>query len=633
LASSRRTPKNLYHNSFKSDEYYPLRKDLFVMKRWGFLKSWYFWLFLITGIAIIVRSLPAWMNAAWGGDFGIYYGLTSRFVENQQIFNEYDGWGGMYNYFPVLYIFSALGHWITGVDLLWVMPKIAPIFGGLTVFIFYFIVYNLTKRRDLAFLSSLFLAVIPFHVYQTSHAAPLTMGHFFMMLSCYLFMKYMDQKKYLIPLMISTVFLIMSHHLTTYFFLITLFFIVVIKSMRVDLRSMYRDVAYVLVASAMTFSYWVFIATPVFSTFMNKGLSISSYVVITLFYVALLGCLFGIAAVKKRKTEILSKMKKTPMFHPAHSRKRAVIYFAAGFIFILCAEVVFLFVNFPVSGIRLKPLSILYSMPMLLFIGFGCLGVEYLKQVKNRWFFQAWLLAILASFIYSLVTVNTTLFPDRHVEYLTVPACLFAAVGLLYFFKSKEYHVSLSLKKQLSYPRIQVLFVLVVCGLVFSNAVAVYPVYTSLEWMDESIPNETANAIDWINDNLDTNETLVATDLRLSKMIWAEGINATFEDTNDTWTCDTWVGCVADFEEGHPDGRVTYVLIDDVMRDISVNIHVLQSVYMTNESYLKFSQEPFTLLYRNATINQDNEEIHWAEVYSVNWTFIEQNLMVKKRND
>ena len=66
------------------------------------------------------------------------------------------------------------------------------------------------------------------------------------------------------------------------------------------------------------------------------------------------------------------------------------------------------------------------------------------------------------------------------------------------------------------------------------------------------------------------------------------------------------------------------------MHDVSVNIHVLQSVYMTNESYLKFSLEPFHLIFRNATINQDNEEIHWAEVYSVNWTFIEKNLMVKK---
>jgi hypothetical protein len=570
------------------------------------------------------------MNAAWGGDFGIYYGLASRFVENQQIFNEYNGWGGMYNYFPVLYIFSAFGHWITGVDLLWVMPKIAPIFGGLTVLIFYFIVYDLTKRRDLALLSSLFLAVIPFHVYQTSHAAPLTMGHFFMMLSCYLFLKYMDQKKYLIPLMISTVFLIMSHHLTTYFFLITIFFIVVIKSIRVDLRAMYRDVAYVLVASALTFSYWIFIATPVFSTFMSNGLSISSYFVILLFYISLFGCLLGIAAMKKKTSKFMYSLKKTITFNPAHSRKRALIYFTAGFVFILCAEIMFLFVNFPVSGIRMKPLSILYSLPMLLFIGFGCLGVEYLKKVKNRWFFQAWLCAILTSFIYSLVTVNTTLFPDRHVEYLTVPACLFAAVGVLYFFRLREHRVSLSLKKQLSYPSIQVLFVVVVCGLVFSNAVAVYPVYTSLEWMDESIPNETANAIDWINDNLDRNTTLVATDLRLSKMIWAEGINATFEGTNDTWTCDTWVGCVADFDAEENHGMVTHVLIDDVMRDVSVNVRVTQSVYMTNESYLKFAQEPFELIYRNATVNQDNEEIHWAEVYSVNWSFIEQHRMVKK---
>jgi hypothetical protein len=570
------------------------------------------------------------MNAAWGGDFGIYYGLTSRFVENQQIFNEYNGWGGMYNYFPVLYIFSALGHWITGIDLLWVMPKIAPVFGGLTVLIFYFIVYDLTKRRDLALLSSLFLAVIPFHVYQTSHAAPLTMGHFFMMLCCYLFLKYMDQKKYLVPLMISTVFLIMSHHLTTYFFLITIFFIVVIKSIHTDLRTMYRDVAYVLAASAMTFSYWIFIATPVFSTFMNNGLSISSYFVILLFYVALFGCLLANAAMKKKKPQFIHSLKKTFTFHPAHSRKRALIYFTAGFVFIFCTEIVFLFVNFPVSGIRMKPLSILYSIPMLFFIGFGCLGVEYLKHVKNRWFFQAWLCAILSSFIYSLVTVNTTLFPDRHVEYLTVPACLFAAVGVLYFFRFREHKVSLSLKKQLSYPSIQVLFVLVVCGLVFSNAVAVYPVYTSLEWMDESIPNETANAINWINDNLDRNDTVVATDLRLSKMIWAEGINATFEGTNDTWTCDTWVGCVADFDADESHQKVTHVLIDDVMRDVSVNVRVTQSVYMTNESYLKFSQEPFTLVYRNTTVNQDNEEIHWAAVYSVNWTFIEQYLMVKK---
>ncbi len=607
-----------------------MRKAQFFMKHGDFLKSWYFWLILITGIAIAVRSIPAWMNAAWGGDFGIYYGLTSRMVENQQIFNEYDGWGGMYNYFPVLYIFSAAGHWITGVDLLWVMPKIAPIFGGLTVFFLYFIIYELTKRRDLALLSSLFLAVIPFHVYQTSHAAPLTMGHFFMILCLYLFIKYMNEKKYLIPLLVSTMFLIMSHHLTTYFFLITILFVVVIKSIRVNLRQMGRDVFYVTVASAFAFGYWIFIATPVFSTFMSEGLSIASYLVISLFYLSLFGLLLGIASLKKNTPVWIQRLRKTFSFNPASSRKRASLYFTAGFVFILCAEILFLFVNFPVSGLRMRPLSIVYSIPMLLFIGFGCLGVEYLKKVQNRWFFQAWLLAILCSFIYSLLTINTTLFPDRHVEYLTVPACLFTAVGVLHVFRNRESNVTSSLKKPLSYPSLQVVFALVVFGLVFSNAVAVYPVYTSLEWMDESIPNETANAIAWIKDNIDKNTTMVATDLRLSKMMWAEGINATYEQTNETWTCDTWVGCIADFTAGENHPLVTHVLIDDVMRYTSVNIHVLESVYMTNESYQKFLSEPFQLLYRNATVNQDNEEVHWAEVYSVNWSFITQHLIVKK---
>ena len=42
--------------------------------------SWIFWLILVTGIAILIRALPALLNAAWGSDFGIYYGLTNSFA-------------------------------------------------------------------------------------------------------------------------------------------------------------------------------------------------------------------------------------------------------------------------------------------------------------------------------------------------------------------------------------------------------------------------------------------------------------------------------------------------------------------------------------------------------------------------
>ena len=52
-------------------------------------RNWVFWVIIITIAAIIIRSLPAWLNAAWGCDFGIYLGLTKSFVESGVLYNQY----------------------------------------------------------------------------------------------------------------------------------------------------------------------------------------------------------------------------------------------------------------------------------------------------------------------------------------------------------------------------------------------------------------------------------------------------------------------------------------------------------------------------------------------------------------
>ncbi|ENO12026.1 hypothetical protein MBGDC06_00549 [Thermoplasmatales archaeon SCGC AB-539-C06] len=59
------------------------------------------------------------------------------------------------------------------------------------------------------------------------------------------------------------------------------------------------------------------------------------------------------------------------------------------------------------------------------------------------------------------------------------------------------------------------------------------------------------------------------------------------------------------------------------MRERVVHVGFGKIVYMTNESYDKFQSQPFELAYRNATIDQNMEEIHWTELYSINWTYIE----------
>jgi len=144
------------------------------------LKNWFFWLIIITIIALIIRSLPSWTNAAWGCDLGIHIGLTKKFVASGgNWFNQYTGWGSSYNYFPTLYIITGFLHWISGIDIVVIMPKIGPIFGSLTIFLFYFVARHLTENKKIALLSTLIFAVLPFHVYQTSHTYPLSIGHFF----------------------------------------------------------------------------------------------------------------------------------------------------------------------------------------------------------------------------------------------------------------------------------------------------------------------------------------------------------------------------------------------------------------------------------------------------------------------
>jgi len=106
-------------------------------KKKKLLKNRVFWvLMLITGFAIFIRSLPAWTNAAWGCDFGIYLGLTKSVSETGMIFPAYSGWGSSYNEFPILFSVNAFAHWVTGIDTLIIMPKLIPIFGGLSVLIF-----------------------------------------------------------------------------------------------------------------------------------------------------------------------------------------------------------------------------------------------------------------------------------------------------------------------------------------------------------------------------------------------------------------------------------------------------------------------------------------------------------------
>jgi len=639
-------------------------------------KNWVFWLLiLITGIAIIIRSFPAWTNAAWGCDFGIYYGITKSVALSGEIFPSYIGWGSSYNEFPVLYAVNAFASWISGIDILTIMPKLTPIFGGLTVLIFYFVVRELTDNKKIALLSSLLLAVLPFHVYQLSHASPLTMGHFFMMLSIYLFIKFRQKSVYIYPLLISTILLIMSHHLTTYFYLIILIFIVFFENASQDkwTSTIKKDAVYIIITSALIFSYWAFVATTVYNSFMSSGLTIGglrigSTSTIILFYVLFI-CSFGVAKLIRRLYYFIKKIKsnvKSPVLKfliwilwkfnpfiekPQPTIRSRIILFSLTMIICLGSMIYFLDKPLPWTNFPFTFNSLILAIPMLIVFAFVVIGFRHTYNIKNGFFIRGWLFAILVSLLYALITTNTTLAPDRHFEYLMAPVAIVATYGIGIIFldpnlkilfsklKSKnDLFVNYRRRKIIISQKFRLLHLLLVMVLLISLAGSVYPSFSALNQSWEEITNEDVSSIGWIKENLDENTSLIASDHRLERMVEAEGFNTTKDEVINLWALEKTSDYIDELLGiGKNYSRLTHIIIDDIMKNDGIHIGPkdgkFRTIYMTNETwteaYDKFNntQEPiFNLIYRNESIAKDpktQESVHWTEVYEINWTYID----------
>ncbi len=535
---------------------------------------------------------------------------------------------------------TGMAHWITGIDVITLMPKLAPIFGGLSVLIFYFIVKELTGDEKTALLSSLVLAVLPFHAYQTSHASPLTMGHFFMMTSIYLFIKFRQDHRYVVPLFISTILLIMSHHFTTYFFLISLISIVFFEnlSQRKWTNSIKIDIMYILLASVLIFSYWAFVATPVYESFMNNRITIgsipiSSMMVIIVFYLVFFASLALIML--KRKLNIFIEKKEL------NSRKN-ITRFALTIAICFIGMGIFTFIKMPWTNVQFTALTVIFSIPLVAIFGFAVVGFSSMKFIKNGYFIRGWFIAILLSFLYGILNSNWVFYPHRHLEYMMIPLSVMSIYGIrdIFLRVGNDSTIIETVKKLPQIEKVianyssparlmkkrQVLYLFAVVIIVTTNAVSIYPSHVSLNASYEAITNEDLAVVDWMGENLYKNNCIVASDHRLARIAEAVGFNTTLDNATKLWDSinltdylDELMGIEKQYKS-----RITHIIIDDIMKERVVHVGFAEIVYITNASYDKFLSEPFELVYRNATINENMQEEHWAEVFSVNWTWIEQ---------
>lgn len=605
----------------------------------------------IVAIAIILRSFPAWLNPAWGVDYGIYYGITVKLAEDPQFYQPHTGWGSSYEYFPVLYVITLAFHWITGAGIDFLLPKVAPVFGGLTVLILYFIALELFKSRRAALISAALLAVSTIQIYETSHAAPLTMGHFFLLLSMYCFIKYRENESYTGPLYVSTMLLIGSHHLSTYFYIISICAITIVRNWNAEAwkPKIKTDVFYIIFASAATFLYWGFIATPVFRSFMGAATGISPAIIISIFYATLFACLLA-CKIKMSRYYRVRKLKPSAHFNWA----KLGITFIGTLVVIFVVKVIGAF-----GGARINWPTMVFVVPLCsALIGFAYIGWSYLHFYKNGRFIKGWIIALLVSLAYSAVTSNGYLYTERHLEYIIEPMCIAAAVGFLGFIA------------QFEHSRRRITIGLLAC-LIVAMAIG-YPQYVSTAWQyPEEITGSDINAVNWMKANL-PDDSVIAADHRMGVYLEAnttKGFKATFENGMALWNVTDWRECIEtlQYNETLQDGsttasiirRVGYFLIDDLMYENGINIDLYSTsgalVMIQNTTYAMLNNEsqPFHLIYRNCTykllnetalletynksdvgidfLDLEDEEFmehvaDWCEIYEVDWDFIESAL-------
>jgi len=599
------------------------------------------YLLLLFVVAYIIRGIPSWFNWGWGNDFGIYYGLSQSLVDDPQLFRPYTGWGQTYHYFPMLYILIAGLHGITGIDVDILLRVVSPILGSFSVVLFYFVVKRLKAGEYIPLLASLLLALNPFHAYQTAHAAPLTIGHLFLVLSLLLFLRKDDTDKPWATqaLYLSSLLLIMSHHLTTFVYIVIIIGITLFRGLNSNKRpASYRsDLTYILFLTVMTFSYWALIATPVFYSFMSGGLYLSPYVLVFIFYL-LLGLMVVFLEMKYRYGY---------QYKPRLFSKKIEIILTFVVLLILSSIVLLLSYMDLVLGFSFLPVSMLLLLPTLIIYSIAIIALNRVDfepfgpEVKGIFY------PIIGIFLFSLFTWNTVLLPFRFLEYIAYPICILSALGINWI---------LELKHKISWDtftlKTKSVAVLFVSIMILSGATT-YAVQRATSQFEESISTQVEAGLDYLETNAADNAT-VASDHRISTLVWQRGFNATYDYAYNLWFSIHWntSECLDELNghgtEGVEYGRVDYLIIDNVMVRDGVQSNINETPRIINGTYYeKFNHEPFELVFEARSIEKapatiwtkDDKNIdiypytntlsiplpdalNWCRVYKVNWTFI-----------
>jgi hypothetical protein len=575
-------------------------------------------LLLLAGLALFLVFLalePFLSYAVFGSDSGEYYRLTADLVATGQIPHgaAYAGWGSAYPDFPGIYLLAGAGAGALGTSPFSALTILVPTVAVLSVFPLFLLFRRLYPHDTVALFGAAVASVAMPRMFSIAHPAPLALGDFLCVAALWMLVESRREVRWFVPLALTTGALVVTHHLSTYFFVVSaLGGLLLLELWRPGLwsrRFPLRELGFLAGTISVTFVFWFYGTTTFVAKVLLPGFGGSTFVGFGGFEAIGLGGVVAAGLLIRLRRSRVGRPRRWVRLPSDRSVLRDAVLLTVG---IFGAISVLLVVPIPGTTQSTSALAIAWFAPVLA-LGILCSGSrKALTPARLGPFALPWLGALglsaggglLLSAIGSadpryavLAGFASALSPARHVEYLFLPLGLLVAVGAGRLVARAG---DVGGRRALAAATLAVVVVLA------ANAAIVYPPQSDFGGFEEGLTHGDAAIWMWIG-IAEPRTATVASDHRLSSMIFGfDGNPGTWVTTPILFNGDAaqWPQAYAELNaSGVPnpaDARpIDLVVVDSVMYSgVALSPSAL-AVPLSPAAIAWFAGAPFLPIYEN----------------------------------
>ena len=570
---------------------------------------------LLVGLALIlvfVALEPYLSYSVFGSDSGEYYSLTAALLSTGHVPTgaAYGGWGTAYPDFPGIFVLAGAGAGAMGLDTFTALTVIVPVIAVLSVFPLFLLFRRLYPHDTVALLAAAIASLAMPRLFSIAHPAPLALGDFLGIAALWMLIESRRDQRWFLPLALTGGALILTHHLSTYFFAVgALGGLVLLELWRPGLwsaRFPTRELAFLAGFLSAAFLFWFYGTTSFVSKVIlpalphaigaNTALAFGLVEAIGVGAVVVTG---GLIAWRR------SRFRPHRLWVRLPTDRSVVRDFVLLLVGVFGGIALLLAVAIPGTSQTTSPAAILWFSPVLVLALFASGSRRALSPARLGPFGVTWLGAIAIAAVVALAAgalPNSALggyaaaIPaSRSAEYLVIPLGLLVAVGLARLVARAGDRAG---------RRAFLAASLGVVLLLSANAAIVYPPQADLGGFQEALTHGDAGIWLWIG-LAEPKTAAVASDHRLSSMIFGfDGNPATWDSTPALFTGSNWSAAAGELELSQaptPEhmAPIDLVAVDSVMyAGVALNPSG-NALPLSAAAISWFGSLPFVLLYES----------------------------------